>query len=230
MGFRAVRRGFYWTSVEKEKGVYDFSDYDVQMGHAKKLGLTVVGCLFGNNKLYEDDGLGGIQTEPGRKGFANFAAALAEHYKDHDVLREVWNEPNVRSFSRKNGQHNSKKFAEEYTALVKETASAMLAADPDCVVVAGSVSNYWGPSYEWTESCFKERILKTGNRCITTSPDKAGSQPAGTSFDLSAASTAAGKANSRAAACVNAIFMKLPAVDVVLNDVQLPSRAAPRFQ
>ena len=99
-----VRRGFYWTSVEKEKGVYDFSDYNVQMGHAKKLGLTVVGCLFGNNKLYEDDGLGGIQTEPGRKGFANFAAALAEHYKDHDVLWEVWNEPNVRSFWRKNGQ------------------------------------------------------------------------------------------------------------------------------
>ena len=23
MGFRVVRRGFYWTSVEKEKGVYD---------------------------------------------------------------------------------------------------------------------------------------------------------------------------------------------------------------
>jgi hypothetical protein len=122
-GFRVVRRGFYWNRIEKEKGVYDFSDYDYQMGHAKKLGLTVVGCLFGNNKLYEDD-----------------------------------------------GQHNSEEFAEEYTALVKETASAMLKADPDCYVMAGSVSNYWEPSYEWTESCFKQGILKTGIRGWSVHP------------------------------------------------------------
>ena len=26
LGFRVVRRGLYWSSVEKEKGVYDFSE------------------------------------------------------------------------------------------------------------------------------------------------------------------------------------------------------------
>jgi len=170
MGFRVVRRGFYWTSIEEEKGVYDFADYDDLMEHAKDLGLTIVGCLFGNNKLYEDDGLGGIQTEAGRQGFANFAAALADHYKDHAVLWEVWNEPNVRSFWRNNGQHNSEEFAEDYTALVKETAAAMLEVDPDCFVMAGSVSNYWEPSYEWTESCFKRRILQSGIRGWSVHP------------------------------------------------------------
>jgi len=170
LGFRVVRRGFYWSSIETEKSVYDFAEYDAQMEHAGKAGLTVVGCLFGNNELYEDDGQGGIQTEAGRQGFAKFAAALAERYKDHDVLWEIWNEPNVRTFWRKDGQHNSDEFAEEYTALVKEVVPAMLNAAPDCFVMAGSVSNYWGPSYEWTESCFNKGILKTGIRGWSVHP------------------------------------------------------------
>ena len=54
LGFRVVRRGLYWASVEKEKGVYNFSEWDEPMRHADKLGLTVVGVLFGGNKLYEE--------------------------------------------------------------------------------------------------------------------------------------------------------------------------------
>ena len=157
-------------STEKEKGVYDFSKYDVEMKHANNLGITVVGVLFGNNKLYEDDKLGGIQTETGRKGFADFAAALADHYQDHNVLWEVWNEPNVKTFWRNNGKANSPEFAKEYASLVNTVAPAMLKADPKCIVLAGSVSNYWEPSYEWTESCFKNGILKSGIRGWSVHP------------------------------------------------------------
>ncbi|WFB36172.1 cellulase family glycosylhydrolase [Kiritimatiellota bacterium B12222] len=170
MGFKVVRRGFYWTGVEKEKGVYDFSDYDAQMAHAKSLGLTVVGVLFNVHKEYENDGQGGVQTEAGRKGFANFGAALATHYRDQDVIWEIWNEPNVRTFWRKNGKHNSEPFAQEYTDLVKEVVPAMLAANPDAFVVAGSVSNYWQPSYDWTKFCFEKGILETGIRGWSVHP------------------------------------------------------------
>ena len=169
-GFRIVRRGFIWSSIEKEKGVYDYSDYDAQMEHAKKLGLTVVGCIFGGNKLYEDDGQGGIQTKAGRLGFGKFAGALAKHYQDNNVLWEIWNEPNARTFWRKNGRHNSEEFAGEYTELVKLVAKEMLAKDPDCFILAGSVSNYWEPSYRWTESCFKRGILETGIRGWSVHP------------------------------------------------------------
>lgn len=161
-GFRGVRRGFYWNAVETEKGTYDFSKYDEQMNHSRSLGLSTIGVLFNSHKDYEDDGLGGIQTEAGRQGFAAFAAALADHYRDYDITWEIWNEPNVRTFWRKDGKHNSPEFAKEYTDLVKAVVPAMLAANPDTVVVAGSLSNYWEPSYEWTESCFREGILETG--------------------------------------------------------------------
>jgi hypothetical protein len=170
VGFRVIRRGFYWDAVEKQKGVYDFSAYDTQMAHARAQGLTVIGTLFNSSKLYEDDGRGGIQTAPGREGFANFAAALAKHYADNKVLWEIWNEPNVRTFWRKDGTHNSPEFAREYTDLVKAAAPAMLKADPNAFIMAGSVSNYWQPSYDWSESCMKEGILTTGIRGWSVHP------------------------------------------------------------
>jgi len=170
LGFRIIRKGIYWDAVEKAKGAYDFAVYDRLMRDAKDLGLTVVACLFSGNTLYEDDGQDGIQTDAGRKGFAAFAAALAGRYKGRDVIWEIWNEPNVRTFWRKNGKHNSDEFAGEYTALVKAVVPPMLAADPNCFVVAGSVSNYWEPSYQWTESCFRKGMLKTGIRGWSVHP------------------------------------------------------------
>jgi hypothetical protein len=170
MGFTVVRRAFHWNGIEKQKGVYDFTNWDAPMAEAERLGITIIGCWFGNNTLHEDDGRGGIQTDEGRKAFAAFAAACAERYKNQAVLWEVWNEPNVRTFWRKDGMHNSEEFATEYTDLVKAIMPAVLAVDPDAFVMVGSVSNYWTPSYEWTESCFKQGILDTGVKAWSVHP------------------------------------------------------------
>jgi polysaccharide biosynthesis protein PslG len=161
-GFKFVRRGMYWNVIERQKGVYYFSSYDPIMEHARSLGITVNVVLFSSNPAYEHKGVGGVVTEAGRQGFARFAAAAAAHYKDHAIIWEIWNEPNTRTFWRKEGKGNSDAFAQEYTDLVKAVMPAMREADPDCFVAAGSLSNYWGPSYEWTEFCFKNGILKTG--------------------------------------------------------------------
>lgn len=168
IGFRIVRRGFHWNAVEKEKGVYDFSKFDPQMKKCKALGLTVIVCLFGNNALYEDSPKA-VTTEAGRKGYAAFAAETAKHYAGQPVIFEIWNEPNVQTFWRK-GQHNSPEFAKEYSDLVNEAVPAILKAVPDAFVVAGSVSNYWEPSYEWTESCFRNGVLKSGIRGWSVHP------------------------------------------------------------
>ncbi len=164
MKFRYIRRGFYWSAAEKVKGQYDFTEFDRIFKQAKDHGFVMVAVLFSNNKLYEPDHVGGITTEAGRRGFAGYAAAMAERYKDQDVLWEIWNEPNTKTFWRKDGKGNTPEFAQEYTDLVKAVAPAMLAADPDCFILGGSVSNYWEKSYEWTEYCFQRGILKTGIR------------------------------------------------------------------
>lgn len=172
-GVRFMRRGFYWNTIEKEKGVYDFTEYDAMLDQADTLGIRILGCLFSNDKsLYETDAPHkgrALQTEAGRQGFAAFAAACAAHYKGRTIYWEIWNEPNVQTFWRK-GKHNSEEFANEYSDLVLATMPAMLKADPDCFVMAGSVSNYWAPVYEWTEFCFKRGLLQTGIRAWSVHP------------------------------------------------------------
>lgn len=164
MGFGVIRKGVYWSSVEKTKGAYSFSNYDALFAQADALGLTIVATLYGGNTLYNDQvpNANGITTEEGRQGFANFAAAVAERYKDYDIIWEVWNEPNTRSFWGTHGNHNTQQFAGEYTSLVQAIMPKVLAKDPDAFVVAGAVSAYWQPSYNWTEYCFQNGILETG--------------------------------------------------------------------
>lgn len=162
LGAKWIRRGFYWGKIEPKKGRYVFDHYDRILADCDANGLRVLGCLFGGNKLHEDDGQGGIQSEAGRQAFAAFAAALARHYKGRGIIWEIWNEPNVRTFWRKNGKHNSEPFAKEYTALVKTVVPAMRAADPDVFVMAGSVSCFWEPSFNWTDFCFASGIYESG--------------------------------------------------------------------
>ncbi len=169
-GVRYIRRGFIWENVEKQIGVYDFSHYDRIVQDAEERGLHILGTLYGGNDSYEFDGLGGIQTEEGRKGFAAFSAALAERYKDKNIIWEIWNEPNTLMFWRENPFPTRDSLAGEYTALVKETVPAMLAADPGCFVMAGSVSAFWEPSYTWSDICFKKGIGETGIRGWSVHP------------------------------------------------------------
>lgn len=158
LGFKWVRRGCVWEGIEKEKGVYDFSSYEAFVKLCRERGLKVITPIAFNNKLY-----GHVKDEPARTAYANYSAALATHFKDDDISFEIWNEPNTKTFWGKHGkQGNSEAYAIEYTNLVKATIPAMRAADPDCIILAGSVSNMWTESYKWMDFCFANGMLKTG--------------------------------------------------------------------
>ena len=67
LGFRIVRRGFYWMSIEDDKGVYQFGDYDPQMERARCLPVNtnekrpeILFCLF---QAYEE-----MPVNPARGG------------------------------------------------------------------------------------------------------------------------------------------------------------------
>lgn len=158
LGVKWVRRGFIWEAVEKEKGVYDFSKYDVFVKNCRERGLSIIGCMAFSNKLY-----GHVKDEPARTAYANFAAALAAHYKDENILWEIWNEPNTMTFWGRHGKKgNSEPYAEEYTNLVRAAVPAMKKANPNGFVMAGSVSNMWTESYKWMDFCFAKGMLKLG--------------------------------------------------------------------
>ncbi len=159
LGYKVVRRGFIWESIEKVKGVYDFSAYDRLMKDCRDRGLTVVGCIAFANKLYG----GTVLEDKGREGYAKFAAALAKHYKDYNILWEIWNEPNTMTFWGKHGgKGNTERYADEYLALVNVTVPAMRKSNPKCFVMGGAMSAFWDQSFNWMGYCFEKGILKSG--------------------------------------------------------------------
>ena len=169
MGFKFVRRGFYWSSVEKSKGTYDFSYYDKFMAEAKARGMRVSATLYGDNALYQTTTQPrSLITDPGRRAFAKFAAALAARYKDNDVVWELWNEPNLKSFW---GQpSNTNVAADEYTAFAKVVVPAIKGADPSAFVVVGSISALWTDSFKWFQRCLDQGILASGMDGLSVHP------------------------------------------------------------
>lgn len=169
-GATFVRKGFYWSSIETTPGVYDFgtSGYDALMTNWSQRGIRVMACLVWNNTLYENHGDNAIITAAGRQAFANYAAACAAHYQNQNVIFEIWNEPNLGGFWR--GTSNSDAIADEYTALVQAVVPAMKAADPDCKVVAGSVSCLWSASFSWLERCLEQGLHESGIDGLSVHP------------------------------------------------------------
>lgn len=157
LGLTWVRHGFHWASIEKEKGVYDFGDYQRLADDCKARGIKIVGCIaLQNEKLY-----GHVKDPVGREAYARYAAELVRHFKDYDIVWEIWNEPNTMTFWGKHGgKGNSEQYAEEYYQLVKAATNAMREANPDCVILAGSVSNMWTESYKWMNFMFEKGVLK----------------------------------------------------------------------
>jgi hypothetical protein len=160
LGIKFVRRGFHWEGIEKVKGTYDFSAEDAVMKELHDRGLRVLGVIAFGNKLYQPV----YSSDEGRTAYANFAAALAAHYKDDHVIWEIWNEPNTMNFWGKHGKKkgNSDDYATEYVNLLKATVPAMRQTDPNCTIVGGSVSCLWSASYAWTGFCFSKGILQSG--------------------------------------------------------------------
>jgi len=166
MGATFIRRGFLWGEVEREKGAYDFTSYDLLVANAEARGLLILGCIALGNGKYPH-----VNTPEGREGFARFAAACAERYKGRCILWEIWNEPNVRTFWGKHGTANTPAFAHEYAALVNACAPAMRAKDPDCYIMAGSVSCLgWSAVDPWMDTCFADGVLTSGINAWSVHP------------------------------------------------------------
>lgn len=171
-GAKLVRKAIYWSSIETSPGVFNWSEPDGWIASMESRGFTMIITLVWNNRIYEDIYDRAIVTEPGRQAFANWAALVAARYAGKDIIFEIWNEPNLRSFWHENEENksNTDAMAEEYTELVKDAAPAMKAADPNCRIAAGSISSLWSDSFNWFERCVEMGILTSGIDAISVHP------------------------------------------------------------
>jgi hypothetical protein len=159
-GFKWIRTDFYWPKIERQKGVYDWSEYDAFTADLEKHGLRAYYILDYSNPLYEEmvpstnpvtrkpeNDTGSPQHPQSVAAYARWAAAAAEHFHGRGVIWEIWNEPNI-SFWK------PKPAAAQYAALALAAARAIRAADPHACIVAPASAGF-----QWD---FLETVLKSG--------------------------------------------------------------------
>lgn len=141
------RDEYSWGSVERERGVYRFPDYqDGYVTAARRAGIEPLLILDYGNPLY-DEGLPPTSDEA-QEAFAAYAYQMVSNYRDRVRHWEVWNEPNIPGFWKPAPDPVA------YARLLKRTYAACKRADPDCVVVAMATAG--------TDLKFIEAVLAEG--------------------------------------------------------------------
>lgn len=103
LGLKKVRVSLQWFRIERERGVFDFSEFDKVVDYAISQGVRPwLGVGSGNRKVWPGSGdefsVGGSMptTEEGFAAFENFVRKTAEHYVAKGVKDWVcWNEPDT---------------------------------------------------------------------------------------------------------------------------------------
>lgn len=147
-GFGVVRRDISWATVEKTRGVYDFTLHDVLLSAFEAKGIRMLFILDYGNPLYSN-GLS-PHTPEDREAFAAYAGAAAAHYKGHGVIWEIWNEPNGAFWK-------PEPNATDYVSLAKAASISIKAADPNAVVIGPALSRM---DYSFLEKCFSLGLLE----------------------------------------------------------------------
>jgi polysaccharide biosynthesis protein PslG len=125
-GVAVARWDLTWHAVETTKGQYNWSDYDVLCNACVSHGIWPLFILCYSNSLYDQDG---VDSDTFRQGFAQYAAAAADHFKGKGAMYEIWNEPNSTFWP--GGSDVS-----AYMSLVQQAAPAIRYADPNAAIIA----------------------------------------------------------------------------------------------
>lgn len=162
-GFKFTRMDFFWESIEKKRGEYDWSAYDDLTADLEQRGIRPYYILDYSNPLYEEIGTGknpiNGKVETARMSpqhpesvaaFARFSAAAAKHFQGRHVVWEIWNEPNGSFWE-------LKPDVNQYTTLALSACKAIREADPQATIVAPATSGF---PWDFIEGFFKAGALE----------------------------------------------------------------------
>ena len=141
LGVKNVRLLVPWIFIQQQDPMGGPVDWDQDLDWAKldqivqevdRRGLGILGVLQWSPD-WATEGTVGSGHPTDVQDFADFAAAVAERYRDEITAYEVWNEPNASFF------WNPIDPA-EYTNLLKAAYTSLKAVNPDITVVGAVVS------------------------------------------------------------------------------------------
>jgi polysaccharide biosynthesis protein PslG len=138
-GFAFVRTDLFWSDVETERHVLDWSRWDPFVAGLQARGLRPLFILgFNNPDVYGGRWMEGVTTYIEIQAFITFAAAAATRYRDAQPIWEIWNEPNRANF------WEPRENPAEYMALARATAEAIRRAQPDAAIIGPALGHKVG--------------------------------------------------------------------------------------
>src|SRR4051812_20581685 len=178
-GFKFIRMDFSWHATEAKKGQYDWSAYDGLVKNLKARAIRPLFILDYSNPLYEESlpsknpvtHQDQLETASPRhpasiEAFARWAAAAATHFRDHRVIWEIWNEPNIFFWK-------PKPDVTEYIALATTTAAAIRKAEPNATIIGPAISTF---PWDFLEQFCASGILKDID-AVSVHPYRAKNKP-----------------------------------------------------
>jgi polysaccharide biosynthesis protein PslG len=147
-GFRWVRMDFKWDATERERGRYDFAEYDRLMKALDEYKIQTLFILDYGNPLYDNGAP--PRTADARQAFARWAVAVAKHFANRGVIWEIYNEPNHSTFWPPRPDVN------EYVELALAVGRAFRSDVPNEKLIGPAVSEM---DYSFLEACFKAGLL-----------------------------------------------------------------------
>jgi hypothetical protein len=148
-GLRWVRMDLKWDSTETQPGSYDFSEYDRLMDALKAFNIRALFILDYGNPLYDNGAP--PRTEAARQAFTRWALAAARHFSGHEVIWEIYNEPNHSLF------WPPKPNAYEYAALALAVGRSFRESVPNEKLIGPATSEI---DFNFLEICFKAGLLE----------------------------------------------------------------------
>jgi hypothetical protein len=147
-GFHWVRMDFKWDATERERGRYDFAEYDRLMSALDESKIHALFILDYGNPLYDNGAP--PRTPETRAAFARWAVAAAKHFSQRGVIWEVYNEPNHDTF------WPPRPNANEYIQLALAVGRAFRSEAPGEKLIGPAVSEM---DFSFLEACFKAGLL-----------------------------------------------------------------------
>jgi len=153
----STRIDYYWSQIEKHKGVFDPRGNKIEdvIQKSKENGITPLIILGYDNHLYFK---GKPKTQQNFNDFANYAGWTAHHLKGVSTTYEIWNEWSTFQVSPQVG--HSQQSAEDYFNLVKTASLNIKKNDPSAKVIAGSFNPLRQDERDWADKLIKLGILK----------------------------------------------------------------------
>jgi hypothetical protein len=147
-GFRWVRMDFKWDVTERERGRYDFSEYDRLMKALDEYRIQALFILDYGNPLYDHGAP--PRTAETRQAFARWAVAAARHFSNRGVIWELYNEPNISMF------WPPRSNVSEYVELALAVGRAFRPEVPNEKLIGPALSEI---DSSFLEECFKGGLL-----------------------------------------------------------------------